>query len=264
MILGIVSDLHINFSGVTVPVDGIDALVVAGDISPVHEQTASWLERTVPPELPVILVLGNHDHEGFRVDRAPARLRAAVAHLPNVHVLHNSAVVVDGVRFLGTTLWTAFDAFEPVLPRLTAMREAEQCISDFSHVLAATSPGSPARRLSARDMLAEYRKAYEFLAAALIEPHAGPTIVVSHFLPSPRCCAPQFKHDSLNPYFATNVEELVRLADLWVHGHTHASINTLIEGTPVVCNPRGYSRTFGLAENQDWRPDFRVAVPAPR
>lgn len=49
-------------------------------------------------------------------------------------------------------------------------------------------------------------------------------------------------HDSpLNPAFASHMPELVRKpVDLWVHGHTHCSVDYVTDGTRVLCNPRGY------------------------
>lgn len=257
MILGIVSDLHLNFSGLSLPTEGLNALAVIGDISPNHLQAARWLEANVPAELPVLVVLGNHDHEGYAIDRAAERMREEVGHLENVRVLHNEVAVLDGVRFLGTPLWTRFDAFEPSVHRTEAMTRAKYNICDFGAILSRSG-----RLLSPADMADEHRIAREFLERELRVPHDGKTVVLSHFLPSPKCCETRFRGSDLNPYFATNVEDLLPFADLWAHGHTHASVDRKIRGTRVVCNPRGYSRTYGLSENVDWNPSFRVDLGA--
>lgn len=51
-----------------------------------------------------------------------------------------------------------------------------------------------------------------------------------------------FAGDPLNPYFASNLEDLIEAHQpaLWLHGHTHGSCDYRIGGTRVVCNPRGY------------------------
>jgi hypothetical protein len=46
---------------------------------------------------------------------------------------------------------------------------------------------------------------------------------------------------------------------LWVHGHTHDSFDYEVNGTRVVCNPRGYARN-GINENVGFDPNFCVAV----
>lgn len=255
MILGTVSDLHLNFSGVDIPTEGLDALAIVGDTSPHHEQTATWIARTLPASLPVLLVMGNHDYEGHRLDRAAESLTNALRaqRLDNVHVLDNRAVVLNGVRFLGTPLWTRFDAFEPHVMRHAAEAIAKHQICDFGAILSREG-----RLLTPGDMALEHLAARDFLLRELSREHAGKTVVLTHFLPSPQCCDTRFRGSPLNPYFATDVEGLVARADLWLHGHTHASVDRVIQGTRVVCNPRGYSRTFGLSENPDWDPAFRI------
>jgi hypothetical protein len=47
--------------------------------------------------------------------------------------------------------------------------------------------------------------------------------------------------DRLNPAFASDLSGLVREpVQLWIHGHTHASMDYELNGTRVVRNPRGY------------------------
>ena len=46
-------------------------------------------------------------------------------------------------------------------------------------------------------------------------------------------------------------------AALWIHGHMHDSFDYEINGTRVVCNPRGYT-PFEL--NPDFRADFVAGI----
>ena len=59
---------------------------------------------------PVLYVLGNHEFYGSSIDGAAAELKRLCAGT-HVHVLDDSEIVIDGVRFLGTTLWTDFMLF---------------------------------------------------------------------------------------------------------------------------------------------------------
>jgi hypothetical protein len=80
-----------------------------------------------------------------------------------------------------------------------------------------------------------------WLAQRLAEPFAGPTVVVTHHLPHRECIHPKYEGTRFNPCFASDLDHLVRApVALWVHGHTHESIDFLVNGTRVVCNPRGY------------------------
>ena len=80
------------------------------------------------------------------------------------------------------------------------------------------------------------------LTDRLAEPFDGKTVVVTHHLPHRSSIDPQFDRHPLNPAFASHMPELVRPpVDLWIHGHTHCSCDYMpVEGTRVVCNPRGY------------------------
>jgi hypothetical protein len=46
---------------------------------------------------------------------------------------------------------------------------------------------------------------------------------------------------------------------LWVHGHTHDSFDYVVNGTRVLCNPRGYAKD-GVNENVRFDPDLLVEV----
>ncbi|MEO8655932.1 MAG: metallophosphoesterase, partial [Ramlibacter sp.] len=46
---------------------------------------------------------------------------------------------------------------------------------------------------------------------------------------------------------------------LWIHGHTHDSFDYRMNGTRVVCNPRGYAKN-GVNENARFDPDFIAEV----
>jgi hypothetical protein len=48
-------------------------------------------------------------------------------------------------------------------------------------------------------------------------------------------------------------------ACLWVHGHTHDSFDYVVNGTRVVCNPRGYAQ-YGVNENPRFDPGFVIDI----
>ena len=100
-----------------------------------------------------------------------------------------------------------------------------------------------------------------WLEARLAEPHAGPTVVVTHHAPSPRSIHPRFAGSPLNACFVSDAERLIdeRRVQLWIHGHTHDSFDYAVNGTRVVCNPRGYAKD-GVNENPLFDPDLRIAI----
>ena len=89
----------------------------------------------------------------------------------------------------------------------------------------------------------------------------GPTVVITHHAPSARSIHPRFHGSMLNASFVSNADHLAGgdRVQLWVHGHTHDSFDYHLNGTRVVCNPRGYSKG-GVIENSHFDPHFIVEL----
>lgn len=69
----------------------------------------------------------------------------------------------------------------------------------------------------------------------------GKRVIVTHFLPTPKSIHVQYQDSPINPHFCCNCERLMGASvTLWVHGHTHSSMDYEVAGTHVVANPRGY------------------------
>lgn len=101
------SDIHLESGPYELPPDlECDVIVAAGDIG-VGTQGLEWLKTL---DKPVVYVAGNHEYwseqknpiDMFQVQRD---IRNA-AEGSNVHYLENETVTIDGVQFIGATLWT--------------------------------------------------------------------------------------------------------------------------------------------------------------
>jgi 3',5'-cyclic AMP phosphodiesterase CpdA len=129
MKLRVLSDLHLEFQDWRPPKAPADVIVLAGDI---HAGIDGILwGRTHFPESPVIYVPGNHEFYGREMQATLTELRHA-AKTHRVHMLDGDAVVVEGVRILGATLWTDFALYgaEPsVVARAKAI--AQQAMADY-------------------------------------------------------------------------------------------------------------------------------------
>ncbi|MBX3191735.1 MAG: hypothetical protein KF819_32380 [Labilithrix sp.] len=69
-------------------------------------------------------------------------------------------------------------------------------------------------------------------------------VVVTHHLPAQASVVPRWRGHPLNPFFVCDVEPLIveRKPALWIHGHTHDSVDARVGATRIVCNPFGYVR----------------------
>ena len=230
----------------------VDAVILAGDIARPAEAVA-WARAL---EQPVIYVAGNHEFYdgtiGGTLDALGALCRGTA-----VHFLERSEVVLCGVRFLGATLWTDFRLYEDTEARARAVAAAAAFMRDF-HVIR-TSDAGPLFTPAAAAAL--HRESVLWLAERLAAPHAGPTVVVTHHAPSPHSVHPRFAESPVNVAFVSRLEHLLdgRRVALWVHGHTHDSFDYVVNGTRVLCNPRGYARA-GRIENAAFDPGLVVTV----
>ena len=50
------------------------------------------------------------------------------------------------------------------------------------------------------------------------------------------------------------------VVDLWIHGHTHNNFDYEVNGTRVVCNPRGDPHPLGGWENRTFDPRLLVEL----
>jgi hypothetical protein len=250
--LNILSDLHLSCGLPSPPDNDADVVILAGDIARPPEAIA-WAGALGKP---VLYVAGNHEFYGGTPDGTLDALRRH-ANGTAVTVLDDDEVVIDGVRFLGTTLWTDFRLDGDGPARELAMQEARLHMRDFTRIR--SDDGTPFTPRHAAD---RFDRHADWLAARLRTPHDGPTVVVTHHAPSPGSVHPRFAGSPLNPCYASDAEHLLgsERACLWIHGHMHDSFDYVRNGTRVVCNPRGYA-VDGVNENGSFDPDLVIEVP---
>lgn len=226
------SDLHHEHFGGRreLPEVEADVVVLAGDIHE-HLQGLHWA-REAFPDTPLVYVCGNHEFYHSDLPELTQAMRN-LARALDIHFLDNDAAIIDGVRFLGATLWTDFHLYgEDGLAQ--TLERARRLMPDFSCIDYFTQPYTP--ELSQQ----LFQASRDWLAARLAESFAGPTVVVSHHAPSARSIPPQYVGDSLSPAFASDLEALVAQCDLWIHGHVHDAVDYRIGRARVVANPGGY------------------------
>jgi predicted phosphodiesterase len=235
------------------PINDADVVVLAGDIARPRE-AASWALRY---DKPVLYVLGNHEFYGSSIDGAVAELKQ-LCEGTQVHVLDNDEVVIDGVRFLGSTLWSDFMLFGNGEERAAAVQEALRLMRDFSRIRLRRDGEA---LFTPADCAALFERNAAWLDRRLDTPHAGPTVVITHHAPSRQSIHPRFSGSPLNACFVSDADRLVggRRAHLWIHGHTHDSFDYVLDGTRVVCNPRGYAKA-GVNENARFDEDLMIEV----
>ncbi|MDN2710996.1 metallophosphoesterase family protein [Janthinobacterium sp. SUN118] len=266
MRLLILSDLHLEVWRDDAPAIDLaasrpDAVILAGDID-TGSNAIAWAARTFGA-LPVLYVHGNHEGYGHQLEHMQDAVRdacaSANAHGAHIRLLDGDSVVLDGVRFLGITLWTDFLLFG-AQRQAEALSAAQNYMPDYKRI---STGGDAPRLLCAADTAQLHAQHKAWLAQQLAQPFAGKTVVITHMAPSMLSVEEQYASNLGSPAFASHLDELVAQADLWVHGHMHASLDYRIQDCRVVCNPCGYKRPDGTPENERFDPGFIVELESP-
>lgn len=276
MKLLILSDIHLEFAPFN-PVDvDYDVAVIAGDFYVGSGTIAKIASRFAGK--PIIFVPGNHEYYGTLMSSHALEMREDALKM-GIHYLDNNEVTIDGVRFIGSTLWTDFELFGEEQKQF-AMMQAGEDMNDFDLIRYGSLAGryTPnkevnmhresvrylesrlAHRFTPEDSIELHRAGVEYLETRLAQPFAGKTVVVTHHLPHRNSVAPEYSGDIMSAAFASDLSRMMGKSNLWIHGHTHNSFDYEVDGTRVVCNPRGYHRRTGKFENPDFNPKLVIEV----
>lgn len=233
MRIHLLSDTHFEFGKMprSYSPPECDVVVLAGDIS-AGLPGVMWAIETF--QQPVIYICGNHEFYVKRPWKDHLAKMKAKAEGTNVHVLHNETITIDGVRFLGATLWTDFDLFgQQPIHQMTAQKG----MNDYACIW-----NTERTNFSAADSLAEHQTSRFFITQELSTPFDGKTVVCTHHAPSSLSISDHWKDHPLTPSYASRLENLIFQYEpaLWVHGHVHDSFDYMLGETRVVANPRGY------------------------
>ena len=243
------SDLHLEYSErhppFELPPAPADVVVLAGDIDN-GTRAIEWAERTFP-DIKVLYVPGNHEYYETELSEAAAALQARARRSRNVRLLDNEELIVDGVRFLGATLWTDFALLGEELKEI-AFKEARKYVLDFRKIRMGTDFLTPQQTVTL------HQQALGFLQERLQRPYSGKTVVITHHAPHPGSVHPRWADNLCNPAFVSDLNRLMGKPALWIHGHTHDSFDYPVNGTRVLANPMGY-------RSSNWRDRHSTGEP---
>lgn len=272
-IISVVSDVHLEFhnrlkgyhavpSPIRDPPDAVTVCVIAGDLGkPSSSLYRDFLVLAKSAFDRVVVIAGNHEYwkrrsgkhkrcgrvdtsvrpkkiSGGRVSMTEVErtAREVVGSIEGCDFLQKDAVIINGVRFLGCTLWTE------ILPEHEGWALAE--MNDY-HSNVTVDDADGLRGALPSDISAVHRDHRDWLRVAMAEPFEGPTVVVTHHLPSTQLIDPHYHGDRLNCCYASDTLDYVMPKAepppaLWIHGHTHSRTLQTIGETCFVRNPWGY------------------------
>jgi predicted phosphodiesterase len=251
------SDLHLERDPTFRPfiAPDTDVIVLAGDIgsyqpgSRLHSSDfgLELFSPTLGAPCPTVLfVPGNHEFDSLDFAETTDRLRATCARL-GITWLDQQVVTIGNVRFMGTTLWSDFDALaasEPDPARQIAMRN--KAMRAANYYLSKNTTLTHGAQVLAEGLREMSLACQAWLRAALATPFDGKTVVVTHFAPSLLSADPRYGLAAGTAGFCNALDALLPLADVWMHGHLHCMNDYVVEDKAtgktcrVVANPLGY------------------------
>ena len=233
MKIRLLSDLHTEFrlpykTQSFAEYRGEDVLVLAGDIASGSTNTMDVLKFFKAQGYKhVVYVPGNHEYYGTGFDEFNAKMENKCLDYENVHFLNPGSVTIQGVLFVGGTLWTNF-AENPF-----SQSAAHRGINDFRMI----------RGFDVNRCAKTYYQHLDYIQDQYTQRGTRRVVVVTHFLPARECIAPRFRGpDLINDYFANDLGDYIsNLSDTtWLFGHTHDATDIVLGDTRVVANPHGY------------------------
>lgn len=201
-------------------------LVLAGDVAN-GKKLADYVDSLADRFLAVVYILGNHELYKRNIDKK----EGFVASAKNAHFLDNDVVEINGVEFVGTTLWTDMNRKDPL-----SCWEAKGIMNDFRYI----KQGDSYTRFTPGRWLLENDKARVFLKSA-VNPDRK-QVVVTHHPPDYACAGgnPNAGNRFDAYYYNRDLQDLIADAGFWVFGHTHHRFTGYLGDTYVYSNPRGY------------------------
>lgn len=272
MKFALISDLHIDISqwqwSCLEQLDqDIDTVVVAGDISNDTWTNCHWLVQLRSRFNTVIWVAGNHDfyNLGFHKTRLtpskewqekwpdPYLVDDIYDHYDrwstanDIHFLHGSNFVHNGVNFVGATGWHDFVAGEPFTHELQ-IDVWNRYLNDSHHI----NWQRVARQDYQQPLGAARHDAH--VIGELVKNSTVPCVIITHHLPH-RSLSWLKPHDkiwtALHGSFVNTLLEDITDDHIryWLYGHTHRRDMRNIGNITFVANPKGYPD-----ENPSWAP----------
>jgi Icc-related predicted phosphoesterase len=271
MKIALASDLHLEFQTITLPnTEGAKVLILSGDICVAHSLHDHPINKPIPADAMkpgrnqsaaykyreffdhvsqeyeyVVYVAGNHEFYHGRYPDAYEWLDEEMKRYNNIHFLDMSEVEIDGVTFVGGTLWTDMNKNDP-----TTMQLIESMMNDFRII---RNSQRNYARFSPLDAVIHHKATLQHIKKTVDSDTTKTYVVVGHHAPTPLSVHEKFKNEYyMNGGYQSDLSEFIldrHQIKLWTHGHMHDPVCYYMGDTLVAANPRGYAGHDPAAAN---------------
>ena len=264
MKIAVASDLHLEIAKLDLQnTVGADVLVLAGDIL-----VANDLHDHPKPEVPyppaliktlgsrqrkaqeyrdfiegvssefkhVVVIAGNHEFYHGKWVQSVQTLRDEYGMYPNVHFLERDIFTLDDVTFVGGTLWTDMNNYDPL-----TLHAVSDMMNDYRMI---RHDGLGYTKLRPAHTVLRHRDTLSYFKTVIDDRKNSKIVVVSHMAPSYQSIHENYRNDKImNGAYYTELSEFILdrpQIKSFIHGHVHTEFDYYIGTCRVVCNPRGY------------------------
>ena len=257
----IVSDLHLQFyknpikNCFEIIKPSAPYLALLGDVVEMYNYKLcfAFLEKVCPKFEKVIYILGNHEYYNSKkrldMNAVLQKLRDfSKQKIPNLTILENESIVLEGVTILGTTLWSHIP--------LSDYDSVSKNINDYNSIyVKLNSSFSSSENEENEDddnkttlLTPDYtnhlhKKAVLWLYDEITKDENKPIVVFTHHAPLKQGTSSNLHvSNGTDSSYSTELSGLFKKnVKLWAFGHTHHKCNFTFRDTQVVSNPMGYS-----------------------
>eukprot|EP00026_Physarum_polycephalum_P009745 Phypoly_transcript_09879.p1 GENE.Phypoly_transcript_09879~~Phypoly_transcript_09879.p1 ORF type:complete len:267 (+),score=34.75 Phypoly_transcript_09879:469-1269(+) len=256
----IISDMHVEFPKVRefLPAEALEPkapyLAMLGDIGyPSQPKYQELLLAMADRFQKVFVIAGNHEYYKAEYYSTKQKIKEICALKNNIIYMDKTSILVDGVRVLGTTLWSYVPP-DKILPVANAL-------NDY-HLIKVQDPNTNQASLLCVEQSVEwFNDELNWLKEqiALAKQNGERVVVFTHHAPLVKGTShPRFDNSPHNCAFSSDLQDILGdPIDLWCFGHTHYSSDQTVKGTRVVSNQVGY---IAMQEKAGFKPGMVVSI----
>lgn len=262
MKIQVISDIHLEHNkaipSFLINPDNIKApyLFLLGDIGCPKQKKSLWLEyinwcNSQEKLSRIFYVLGNHESYNFSYEETIEYIRNIFSTMPKFTLLERNVITqLEDYTIIGCTLWSDIDFATALL--MNDMRNIYQ--SKVNNLSQNKYKYNPLEKypIDISTLQSWYKLDKEWLEITLNDLQSQSSddkekqekiIVATHHMPSMKLIPPKFQDSHNMKYsrgFASNLDHLIPLTNLWLFGHTHCHVDTMLDKTRCYANPLGY------------------------
>lgn len=200
-----------------------DVAVIPGDLSNFKGWNCDWehamglLLDTIPRDVPIVYVPGNHD---FSYTEYPSQLAESLAKITrgNFTDLTQKDAYVKGVRFIGATNWYGQPLEGGVIDAIKHKWFDFRTIPYLDSVL----------------------DSWHIQDTFDLDRVRAGDIVVTHMMPSYKCVHPKYADSTANYFFVNSTPQTLNVARAHIFGHTHEMVDMQLSNARCIARPMGY------------------------